>query len=127
MYADVEIYNGKRKCAEVQQIVDVRQHCLHNTYFKMYLSCQTLLSLIPAGSDFNVTVFDFSFVGGGAPEIIAAAQLPAIDDTLPELTEGFLYYLEVVNSQLHPRDVGRIDFFNKFTLVRIQDDDCELS
>ena len=89
------------------------------------LSCQTLLSLIPAGSDFNVTVFDFSFVGGGAPEIIAATQFPAIDDTLPELREGFLYYLEVVNSQLHLRDVGRIDFFNRFTLVRIQDNDCE--
>jgi len=70
-------------------------------------------------------VFDFSFVGGAAPEIIAAAQLPAIDDTLPELTEGFLYYLEVVNSQLHPRDIGRIDFFNRFTLVRIQENDCE--
>ena len=78
-----------------------------------------------AGSDFNVTVFDFSFVGGAAPEIIAAARLPAIDDTLPELTEGFLYYLEVVNNQLHPRDVGRIDFFNQFTLVQIEDNDCE--
>ena len=42
------------------------------------------------------TVFDFSFVGG-ALEIIAAAHFPAIDDTLPELTEGFLYYLVVVN------------------------------
>ena len=70
-------------------------------------------------------MFDFSFVGGAAPEIIAAAQLPAIDDTLPELTEGFLYYLEVVNSQLHLRDVDRIDFFNRFTLVRIQENDCE--
>ena len=70
-------------------------------------------------------MFDFSFVGGAAPEIIAAARLPAIDDTLPELTEGFLYYLEVVNNQLHPRDVGRIDFFNQFTLVRIEDNDCE--
>jgi len=65
-----------------------------------------------AGSDFNVTVFDFSFVGGAAPETIEAAQFPAIDDTLPELTEGFLCYLEVVDSQLHPMDVGRIDFFN---------------
>ena len=70
-------------------------------------------------------MLDFSFVGGGAPEIIAAARLPAIDDTLPELTEGFLYYLEVVNSRLHPRDVGRIDFFNQFTLVQIEDNDCE--
>jgi len=46
--------------------------------------------LFPAGSDFNVTVFNFSFVGGAAPETIEAAQFPAIDDTLPELTEGFL-------------------------------------
>jgi len=52
-------------------------------------------------------------------------HFPAIDDTLPELTEGFIYYLVVVNSQLDPRDVGRIDFFNRFTLVQIQDNDCE--
>ena len=52
-------------------------------------------------------------------------HFPAIDDTLPELTEGFIYYLVVVNSQLDPRDVGRIDFFNQFTSVRIQDNDCE--
>ena len=65
--------------------------------------------MFPAGSDFNVTVFDFSFAKGGTPEIILASQFPAIDDTLPELTEGFLCYLEVVNSQLDPRDVGRID------------------
>ena len=74
------------------------------------------MCLILAGSDFNVTVFDFSFAGGGAPDIIAAAKFPAIDDSLPELTEGFLYYLEVVNSQLHPRAVGRIDIFQPIYL-----------
>ena len=82
-----------------------------------------IIVLIPAGTDFNITVFDFSFVGGGTPENISAAQFPAIDDTLPELTEGFLCYLEVVDSQLDLRDVGRIDFFNRLTLVRIQDND----
>jgi len=90
-----------------------------------FLSCQTSFSLFPAGSDFNVTVFDFTFAGGSTPEIILASQFPAIDDTLPELTEGFLCYLEVVNSSLDPRDRGRIDFFNRITLVRIQDNDCE--
>ena len=89
------------------------------------LLCQTSFSLFPAGSEFNVTVFDFAFAGGGAPEIILASQFPAIDDTLPELTEGFLCYLEVVNNQLDSRDMDRIDFFNQITLVRIQDNDCE--
>ena len=107
---------------EVQQLLHVRQHCLLTTYWVDALRCtcfysyQTLLCLILAGSDFNVTVFDFSFAGGGAPDIIAAAKFPAIDDSLPELTEGFLYYLEVVNSQLHPRAVGRIDIFQPIYL-----------
>ena len=70
-------------------------------------------------------MFALSFVGGGTPEIIPTTQFPAIDDTLPELTEGFLCYLEVVDSQLDPRDVGRIDFFNRLTLVRIQDNDSK--
>ena len=89
----------------------------------IWQSCSKIIVLIPAGTDFNITVFDFSFVGGGMPENISAAQFPAIDDTLPELEEGFLCYLEVVDSQLDPRDVGRIDFFNQLTLVRIQDND----
>ena len=85
---------------------------------------KTSFSLFPAGSDFNLTVFDFTFAGGGTPEIILASQFPAIEDTLPELTEGLLCYLEVVNNQLDSRDI-RIDFFNRITLVRVQDNDCE--
>ena len=55
--------------------------------------------------------------------LLSAAQFSAIDDTLPELTEGFLCYLEVLENRLDLRDVRRIDIFNRLTLVRIQDND----
>ena len=73
-----------------------------------------------AGVDFNTSVFERSF---GKSEELIRMSFSTNNDSLPELTEGFLCYLEVINNQLHPRDVGRIDFFNRLVLVRILDND----
>ena len=73
-----------------------------------------------AGVDFNASVFERSF---GKSEELIRMSFSTNNDSLPELTEGFLCYLEVMEDQLHPRDVGRIDFFNRLVLVRILDND----
>ena len=73
-----------------------------------------------AGVDFNTSVFERSF---GKSEELIRMSFSTNNDSLPELTEGFLCYLEVMEDQLHPRDVGRIDFFNRLVLVRILDND----
>ena len=73
-----------------------------------------------AGVDFNTSVFDLSF---GKSEELIRMSFSTNNDSHTELTEGFLCYLEVIEDQLHPRDVGRIDFFNRLVLVRILDND----
>lgn len=73
-----------------------------------------------AGVDFNTSVFDLSF---GKSEELIRMLFSTNNDSRAELTEGFLCYLEVIGDQLHPRDVGRIDFFNQLVLVRILDND----
>ena len=73
-----------------------------------------------AGVDFNTSVFELSF---GKSEELIRLSFSTNDDSLPELTEGFLCYLEVIEDQLHPHDVGRIDFFNQLALVQILNND----
>ena len=73
-----------------------------------------------AGVDFNTSVFDLSF---GKSEELIRMSFSTNSDSRGELTEGFLCYLEVIEDQLHPRDVGRIDFFNRLVLVQILDND----
>ena len=73
-----------------------------------------------AGVDFNASVFDLSF---GKSEELIRVSFSTNNDSRAELKEGFLCYLEVIEDQLHPRDVGRIDFFNRLVLVRILDND----
>ena len=65
-------------------------------------------------------MFELSF---GNSEQLITLSFSTNDDSLPELTEGFLCYLEIIENQLHPHDVGRIDFFNRLVLVRILDND----
>ena len=73
-----------------------------------------------AGVDFNTSVFELSLENS---EDINMVVFSTNNDSLPELAEGFLCYLEVMEDQLHPRDVGRIDFFNRLVLVQILDND----
>ena len=75
-----------------------------------------------AGVDFNTSAFELSLKNSEDLNIIVYS---INDESLPELTEGFLCYLEVIEDQLHPRDVGRIDFFNRLVLVRILDNDSK--
>ena len=91
-------------------------------YRKQLLSSQNVhfSTHLHAGVDFNTSVFELSF--GNSEELITML-FSTNDDSLPELTEGFLCYLEVIENQLHPHDVGRIDFFNQLVLVRILDND----
>ena len=78
------------------------------------------LIYIHTGVDFNTSAFELSF---GNSEDINMVVFSTNNDSLPELTEGFLCYLEVIEDQVHPRDVGRIDFFNRLVLVQILDND----
>ena len=48
-----------------------------------------------------------------------------ISDSIPKLSEGFIYYLEVDRANTDPTDVGRIQYFNRHILAVIQDDDSK--
>ena len=69
-------------------------------------------------SDFNTTALTFS----GATVFYPSA---VISDSIPELSEGFIYYLEVDRANTDPTDVGRIQYFNRHILAVIQDDDSK--
>ena len=73
-----------------------------------------------AGVNFNTSVFELSLENS---EELIRMLFSTNNDSLSELTEEFLCYLEVIENQLHPRDVGRINFFNRLVLVRILDND----
>jgi hypothetical protein len=47
----------------------------------------------------------------------------ALRDSIPELDEGFIYYLEVDRVNSHPVDYNRLQFLNRHILVTIRDDD----
>ena len=55
----------------------------------------------------------------------AFSPLPVISDPFPELSEGFIYFLELDRANADPRDVDRIEFLNTHILAIIQDDDGE--
>ena len=81
-----------------------------------------------AGGDFDSHGSSFTFRSGLFPEPpvrILGSSLPT-DDTEPEFTEGFVLYVEVDESSLDSRDVGRISIVNSVVLVSILDNNCEL-
>ena len=47
----------------------------------------------------------------------------AVDDSTPELEEGFIYFLEVDRANSDPRDYHRLQFLNRHILAIIIDDD----
>ena len=49
------------------------------------------------------------------------------DDDLREDTEGFILCLDIDETQLDPRDKGRIQIENRYLLVPIMDNDGEVS
>ena len=97
-------------CCKIIQAISMF-NALPNMHFSTHLH---------AGVDFNTSVFDLSF---GKSEELIRMSFSTNSDSRSELTEGFLCYLEVIEDQLHPRDVGRIDFFNQLVLVQILDND----
>lgn len=44
-------------------------------------------------------------------------------DSIPELSEGFIIYLEVDRANTDPRDLSRLQFLNRHILAVIEDDD----
>ena len=46
-----------------------------------------------------------------------------VPDSIPELSEGFIFYLEVDRANADPRDLSRIQYFNRQILAVIEDDD----
>ena len=97
-------------CCKIIQAISMF-NALPNMHFSTHLH---------AGVDFNTSVFDLSF---GKSEELIRMSFSTNSDSHSELTEGFLCYLEIIGDQLHPRDLGRIDFFNQLVLVRILDND----
>ena len=47
--------------------------------------------------------------------------LAAFLDGIPEQTEGFVLFLEIIESELDPRDVGNVSLSRSVYLVRIND------
>lgn len=80
-----------------------------------------MLCLIPiAAFDYNNTVQVIPFPPGGiVPDLHQYYLLPIYEDGLEEDTEGFVLYMDVVESQLDPRDVGQIDLARTAYLVTI--------
>ena len=115
--------------------------CTQNTLVKLCITLyNSALSISPIillsfshsltydiGGDFASSSSSFTFHSGLFPEIpvlIPGFSLPT-DDTEPEFTEGFVLYVEVDESRLDSRDVGRISIVNSVVLVSISDDDRE--
>ena len=74
----------------------------------------------PAAFDYNNTVQVIPFPGGGVlPDLHQYFVLPIYEDGLEEDTEGFVLYVDIVESQLDPRDVGQIDLARTAYLVTI--------
>lgn len=48
-----------------------------------------------------------------------------LDDSIPEVSEGYILVLEAGVSGLHPFDARRIEFLNRYILVEIEDDDSK--
>lgn len=48
-----------------------------------------------------------------------------LNDADNELQEGYLFILELDTDNVHPLDVDRIQFLNRFVLVTIEDDDSK--
>ena len=47
--------------------------------------------------------------------------LAAFPDGIPEQMEGFVLFLEIIESELDPRDVGNVSLSRSAYLVRIND------
>ncbi len=67
-------------------------------------------------SDFNKT----SLVIQGSGTFIVPG---ALSDSTPELSEGFIYFLEVDRTKSNPEDYDRLQFLNRHILAIIEDDD----
>ena len=67
-------------------------------------------------SDFNTNSLTFTGPSSFSPNVVIA-------DSIPELSEGFIIYLEVDRANTDPRDLSRIQFLNRHILAVIEDDD----
>lgn len=61
----------------------------------------------------NKTIYDLT--GGFSPSLM----LDAYQDGEAEQLEGFVIYLEIVESELDPRDVGNVSLSRSVYLIRI--------
>ena len=69
-------------------------------------------------SDFNST----TLIIQGSSTFIPPG---ALSDSIPELSEGFIYFLEVDRVNSDPRDYNRLLFLNRHILAIIEDDDSK--
>lgn len=67
-------------------------------------------------SDFNKTIMTFE-----EPALFTPPG--AFEDSVPELNEGFIYFLEVDRANSDSRDYSRLQFLNRNILAVIQDND----
>ena len=74
-------------------------------------------------SDFNTTALTIKRPATFNRPLTFSPGAVVTADGIPELSEGFLYYLEVDRANTDRRDLGRIKYMNRHILVIIKDDD----
>ena len=74
-------------------------------------------------SDFNTTALTIKRPATFDRPLTFSPGSAVIDDRIPELSEGFIYYLEVDRANTDRRDLERIQYMNRHILVTIKDDD----
>ena len=84
---------------------------LLDTDYELHAFCST-------DSDFNTNSLTFIGPSEFSPNVV-------LPDSIPELSEGFIIYLEVDRANTDPRDFSRIQFLNRHILAVIEDDDGE--
>ena len=86
----------------------------------MTLCKNWILYFLCTDSDFSMVSLTFLGASNFTPSIV-------VQDSVAELSEGFIIYLEVDRANTDPRDLSRIQFLNRHILAVIEDDDGESS
>ena len=100
--------------------------------YKSFLNWSRLLHYIPTAKDFSGQITSYSFSAGLVPEppLVFSGLGLALADSLSELTEGFLLYLDIDESSLDARDLERLQtgnfrLINPLVLVSVPSNDCK--
>ena len=74
-------------------------------------------------TDFNTTALTIKRPATFKQPLTFSPRAAVTDDAIAELSEGFIYILEVDGANTDPRDLERIQYLNRHILVIIEDDD----